>query len=716
MKERIETYLVRISQVVLWLLFAMPLVAYSASDYGKLKLTLDARTSPSLAGYPAEHAIDGDINTQWLSDGSSIKRINYLVVAFEQETTVEEFRLLYDTSRYTDGLYLRTIADDGSQNVAVKTIGNWVIEQGTSGWISIVLDKPLTVSAPTVLSFQFHHHDDADGNRFYGDFNLNQIELYGTGELVDPGPIDPPVDLVLDYGEAFKLLTRATFGPSVTAAEELVGTETEDWLDLQLMAEPSYHLDEYLRIQQIRADINGSMQEHRNYRSNAWWGIALNSDDQLRQRVAFALSQLVVVSQNDAALVGDSRAKALANYYDIMVRHAFGSYRDLLLEVSQSPVMGLYLTFTGSKAESITGSMPDQNYAREIMQLFTLGELARTLDGGFVYDQFGDPMPAYYEEDVIELARVFTGWSVNGNDLLSPMSVNASHHDTEQKVVLGEVFKEGQDAMTDLEQALNLLMGRPETAVHVSSHLIRHLVTANPSQDYVARVAQVFADSQGDLAQVVSAILLDPAVQSGDVELEKAREPILVMAAIYRALNAQMGDNYPHHRDTSLGYGYDSQYSPEGVSFSQTPLGAPSVFNFYPASYVPNGPINDANQGVADELQTIGPVFALYDTPEFVAMSNLLYRKLGDATFDGSVDGKNNGRLYMDYSPLAAAWSNDKAGFLQLVADTFFAGEISDELLPILSDLYDELNTGKQSELRKLLWVALMSPEFLVQE
>lgn len=713
MKERIEKYLARISQVVLWLLIAMPLAAYSASDYGKLKLNIDVRTMPGIEGHPPEYAIDGDLTTQWISEGNAYGRINYFVVEFNQETTVEEFRVLYDTSRYTDGLYLRAVTDDGTQNVSVKDIGNWDIPQGTEGWINIVLNKPVKVTAPTVLSFQFYHHDDAEGNRFYGDFNLNQIELFGTGEVIEGG--EPPISAAPEYRDAYQFLRWTTFGPNIAAVEALMESTPEEWLEQQLNLSPSYHLERYQTVIDAYAEVFGSAGEHINHRANAWWDIALYGEDQLRQRVAFALSQLVVVSQNDAALAGNNKARALANYYDILVRHAFGSYKDLLREVSNSPVMGLYLTFDGNKAESITGQLPDQNYAREIMQLFTLGELARTLDGGYVYDEQGDFVPAYYEEDVVELSRVFTGWAVNANDLLSPMKTNASNHDSEPKQILGQVITGGSPE-DELEQVLDLLISQPETAIHVSSHLIRNLVTSNPSQAYLGRVAQVFADSGGDLGQVVSAILLDPELLAGEIATAKAREPILVLASIFRGLNAKMGNNYPYFKDNSIGYGFDVKYSPEKGIFSQSPLGAPSVFNFYPARYIPKGPISEHNLGKPEEEAVIGPVFALYDPPEFVNLSNMLFRKLNDATYDGSFDSYKYDRVRVDYSPFVSAWKYNREEFLQLLADTFFAGEISDELYPILSDTYDNLNNGKQSELRKMFWVALMSPEFLIQE
>ncbi|MGF1735170.1 DUF1800 family protein [Photobacterium satsumensis] len=516
----------------------------------------------------------------------------------------------------------------------------------------------------------------------------------------------------LDFHNASRLLERGTFGPTQTDISAAIGLTAEQWVEAQIAIAPSYHLDEYLRIQSIRADLNGSSQEHRNYRSNAWWGIALNSDDQLRQRVAFALSQMVVVSQNDAGLSGDDRAKGLAIYYDILVQHAFGNYKDLIRDVTYSPAMGRFLTMAGNlPPDPENNQYPDENYARELLQLFSLGEWKVNYKGAIRKDQeTSQPIPAYTEEDVQELARLFTGWDED-NGLLSPMVVTTSNHDTNPKRILGRNFPGNETAEEELERLLDILVAKRETAVFVSTHLIKQLVTSNPDKHYVERVARTFNNTQGDLAAVITAILTDPQpYESNPITVSKAREPIVTMTALYRAFNSQMGDNYPHHRDTTLGYGYDAQYSPEGHRFSQGALAAPSVFNFFPATYTPSGPLEDNG--------LIGPEFALYTSAEIPNMSNLIFRKLkDDNTLTGDVAGLADNRLILDYSAFTGLWTtDDKDNFLDLLANTLFDGSLSPQLELRLSDVYDAMPKTNHDNMYKVFWMAAMSPEFQIQE
>ncbi|WEM45118.1 DUF1800 family protein (plasmid) [Photobacterium sp. DA100] len=531
-----------------------------------------------------------------------------------------------------------------------------------------------------------------------GDYSLN-FEL-----------IIPP--LILDYSNASRLLERGTFGPTPADVNATIGKTPDQWVDEQIAVPPSYHLDEYLRIQSIRADLNGSSQEHRNYRSNAWWGIVLNSEDQLRQRVAFALSQMVVVSQNDAGLSGDERARGLAIYYDILVKHAFGNYKDLIRDVTYSPAMGRFLTMAGNlPPDPENNQYPDENYARELLQLFSLGEWKVSYQGTIRKDsETNQPIPAYTEEDVQELARLFTGWDED-NGLLSPMVVSASNHDTNPKRILGRNFPGNETADQELERLLDILVSQRETAVFVSTHLIKQLVTSNPDKRYIARVARTFNDTQGDLAAVVKAILTDPQpYESNPISVSKAREPIVTMTALYRAFNSQMGDNYPHHRDTSLGYGFDTQYSPEGHRFSQGPLSAPSVFNFYPATYTPSGPLEDNG--------LIGPEFALYTSAEIPNLSNLIFRKLkDDITLSGDVTGLPDNRLILDYSAFTGLWTtDDRENFLALLADTMFDGALTPQLEQRLGDVYDDMPKSNHDNMYKVFWMAAMSPEFQIQE
>ena len=255
----------------------------------------------------------------------------------------------------------------------------------------------------------------------------------------------------------------------------------------------------------------------------AMWKKLIASSDTLRQRVTLALSEILVTGID--GLVGASwRQFSAAAFVDMLEKNAFGNYRSLLLEVSRFPAMGQYLTFRGNaKANATTGSQPDENYARELMQLFTIGLVQLESDGS-VRLVNGAPVETYGQDDITGLARVFTGWefdtsaavtAVSPQDFLRvPMVQVASRYETGAKTFLGTTIPAGTDAATALTRALDTIFGHANVGPFVSRQLIQRLVTSNPSPAYVGRVAAVFANDgsgvRGDLKAVLKAILLDP--------------------------------------------------------------------------------------------------------------------------------------------------------------------------------------------------------------
>lgn len=193
----------------------------------------------------------------------------------------------------------------------------------------------------------------------------------------------------------------------------------------------------------------------------------------------------------------------------------------------------------GNKPENMTGQLPDQNYAREVMQLFSIGLYTLNNDGTVVSDGTGTRLETYTDQDIEALSRVFTGWEIDGENLISPMVENNECHDMNEKWILGEQYAAGQTALQDLEQFLLQISRHPNTAPFICTLLIKRLVTSNPTQDYVARVASAFTVSDGDLSYVIRTILTDPAVlESASPQLAKVREPILAMTYLYRAMDA----------------------------------------------------------------------------------------------------------------------------------------------------------------------------------
>ncbi len=428
--------------------------------------------------------------------------------------------------------------------------------------------------------------------------------------------------------EAARFLNQASFGPTEEDIAQVQADGYRNWIRKQWALPQS---SEYAFMQNLGLPQD---QIYQNHRIQAWLTHATTGPDQLRQRVAWALSQIWVISDQHAEI--DNRPLAAAQYYDMLASHASGNYRQLMEAVTTHPLMGHYLSmFQNRKPDPANGIRADENYAREIMQLFTIGLVELNPDGSVVTDGNGNPVPTYGQTDIENLARVFTGWTRNGWDVytdgycqyyefiydgddtgLLPMepceAVNPNDadtynfHDTDGKVLFTSVnFPAGQDARQDLAQALDVLFNHPNVGPFIGKQLIQHLVTSNPSPAYVQRVAAVFDDNgegvRGDLAAVVEAILLDDEARNGPALLPnqfgKLREPLLRQIHLWRAFHAQ-----PQR------YAQFSDDEPERA-FAQAPLRSPSVFNFYRPDFSPQGPVSTAGL-LAPEFQILTASFA----------------------------------------------------------------------------------------------------------
>jgi len=439
--------------------------------------------------------------------------------------------------------------------------------------------------------------------------------LRATGSAAFSPPAAPPAleSTPLTAAEAGRFLIQTTFGPTQAEIDALSGGTMADihaWIDAQMSLPMSSHLDatqnDYERFTQPLGPKYHLNQQNRHA---AWWGIAVNGRDQLRQRVAFALSQIFVVSENQAILF--DRAAGVAAYNDLLAGHAFGNFRQLLEAVSVSPVMGVFLSHLRN-AKATDGTRADENYARELMQLFTIGRTLLHPDGTQKLDASGRTIPAYDEATVKEMARVFTGWGfasaeaapnfrTSPGDYFQPMRLYPEFHDDGAKtIVSGRFLPAGQGGRSDLKATLDALFEHPNLAPFFSRLLIQRLVTSNPSPGYIHRVARVFADNgrgvRGDLGAVVRAVLTDYEARSTVAAARnrsgKLREPVLRVTAMLRGLNG--GSNS----------GRLTVPVSTTEAMAQTPLRAPSVFSFFEPDYVRPGSL--ANAGLySPEFQTL---------------------------------------------------------------------------------------------------------------
>ncbi len=425
----------------------------------------------------------------------------------------------------------------------------------------------------------------------------------------------PPLVVDAATQAAYRLLRQATWGPRPGDVERVKQIGAAAFVDEQLAMAPSTFPDTLLTRPLEVA------QEH-------FMQLALGAPDQLRQRVAWALHKIWVVSAVEVP-----SSTAIVTYYRLMADGAFGNYRDLMRAVTLNPAMGRYLNMLNNRSQHATGVPPNENYARELMQLFTLGVARLNPDGTPMLDGAGMPLPAYTEQDVAELARILTGWTFgDGNPATTPASLARENyavpmeavpalHDPAAKVFLGQTFQAHQSALQDVEQALDVLFNHPNVGPFVSRQLIQQLVTSNPSPSYVAAVAAVFNNpaARGDLRAVVRAILTHPEAGVVTRTSGKLAEPVLFVVATLRALGA-----------TATDYPFMSVYA---EIMGQRVFYPPSVFSYYSPGFRVRG----TNVGSAPPLG--GPEFMLLTSVTALERANyvgaLLAGRFGtDVAFD----------------------------------------------------------------------------------
>ena len=449
-----------------------------------------------------------------------------------------------------------------------------------------------------------------------------------------PPPAPAPMGAFATEAGTSRFLTQATFGPSLEDVSALTGTNASNWFLAELEKPASLHTPQLAAyramIDNPDADFPVLAVQSSTF---SFWRNAIEGDDQLRQRMAFALSQILVVSNFGGELLSDI-PEPVVSYQDILVEGAFGNYRDLLEEVTYSPAMGYYLTYMGNqKADPATGRMPDENYAREILQLFTVGVVALQSDGEPVLEN-GKAVELYDNRDVTGLARVFTGLDLDGLDrqrfpsvadavdewegleqaLLKPMAINDSLHSSDAKRFLDCDIPTGTPTAESIDLALDCIMAHPNVGPFVSRQLIQRFTASNPDPDYVQRVASAFDSGayllpeggrvgdgrKGDLTATLAAILFDPDVRAeaalSGSQFGKIREPLLRFTHWARAFDADA--SRPE-------YGIELFDLSDPMSLAQHPYRARSVFNFYRPGYIAPGTVSGAAGLTVPELQIV---------------------------------------------------------------------------------------------------------------
>jgi uncharacterized protein (DUF1800 family) len=537
---------------------------------------------------------------------------------------------------------------------------------------------------------------------------------------------------------ASRFLSQAGLGATPASISSLVGMGGPDagayaaysaWLDAQFAMTPGPSLWQtawnYGFMAAAKVDGDDGM-------DNLLWYRLFTAQDELRQRIVLALSEIFVVSVRNMA-VPWGQFNCLA-YWDLLEQHCFGTFRELIEAITLSPAMGVYLSMRGSqKADAVSGRRPDENYARELMQLFTIGLLH--------LDDAGQPIvrdgrsETYTNDDVTQLAKALTGWDVDGvidyarpDDSLAytnkPMVPNEALHDTSEKTILGQTIPAGQSARADLRQALDIICAHPNVGPFIARQLIQRLVSSNPEPLHIQRVAQVFNDNgqgvRGDMKAVIKAVLTDPLAReplAGDQALRrcKLREPLMRFIQWGRLVGLHSTLTYSNNQ------GVPTVTPPVPVSraptlldwwnigdlsaanrLAQSPLRSPSVFNFFRPGYVP------LNSGLSAD-GFVAPEFQITDESSVIGYANFMLQH---------IDGAAQQFMAVDHSawlPLAP----DAARLVDNINLLLTGRALAQATVDVIQKAIDKLDAGSNDSLLKRVKMAFylmqVSADYMVQ-
>ncbi len=522
--------------------------------------------------------------------------------------------------------------------------------------------------------------------------------------------------------EASRLLLQGSFGSTMSEIENVRKQGIEGWIDDQIDNQPATYHEIY--IKEIENDLNGARID-KTYRTNndiriedenlqtAFARAAISGSDQLRQRVAFALSQILVISRQDGNI--DQNVRSLARYYDRLIEHSFGNYYDLLMGVTLDANMGRYLSHVGNlPPDPALNRYPDENYAREVMQLFTIGLWELNQDGSYKVDSNGDQIPTYNNNAVTELARVMTGlWFANNgwgvqvkqdHEHLVPMELFPTKHDFGEKKLLNDFIIPARtpskaNGMQDIRDAIRHLFEHPNCAPFISRSLIQFLITSNPTPAYVERISSIFSDNgkgvRGDLGAVVKGILMDP----------EARDPAIATSPEFGLFREPVIRTMHLAKLTKMNRSGDLVWWDYGNYFEDTlqmPMNSPTVFNFYRPDYSPPGSLNVAGLD--------GPAFEIANSYTLISAPNRFW-EIADRGF--RIGGRYHfAPSYLDFMP----YLEDSDTLLDYLNIVICAGGMGAQTRSIIKSNLAKTDISDAVEKARLaVYLVMMSPEGSVQ-
>lgn len=564
------------------------------------------------------------------------------------------------------------------------------------------------------------------------------------------------LDLIEAKVRAAQFLSRTTFGPTKDEIQSLadriqqIGARDafEEWIDAQfLLPMTSHHaLAKTMILEDGWPTYITTGMSTTVYRHYAWWEAAIAAPDQLRQRMAWALAQIFVINDfngifNSRSIdaSGEPRYLGVVNYYDMLVANAFGNYRDTLEDVSRHPVMGIFLSHLGNRAaDPVAGTFPDENYAREIQQLLSIGLYEIKRNGDYVTDKNKDPIPSYDNDDIVSFSRVFTGLNYAGGSLNfhAPMEMVESWHDTDEKELHnGTILPAGQNGDQDLTDAHDNLFYHSNTAPFIARLLIQRLVKSNPTSRYIDAVAAAFNDNgngvRGDFMAVIKEIYLNNeamesysyttkrkpyrlVVEGNGTEHSRLQEPVLRYAALVRAFDG--ASTHPNGR-----------YSIPDRSYwlNQAPYRSPSIFNFYLPNHVPGGELQDYRpKGRVPNRTVYAPEFQILTAVAANRIANIFRSDVRDAELDLSVRrydqatstyGNVAFQILLDFSE-ETALADDQEALLEHLDILLCHGSMSDTARDNLAGIVEAATTNPEERAKGAVLALLTAPDCAVHE
>jgi uncharacterized protein (DUF1800 family) len=517
-------------------------------------------------------------------------------------------------------------------------------------------------------------------------------------------PTPTPTPTPIPPNDAARFLNQATFG----ATTPLLGQVQQQGFDGFLSAQFAIPATPTLpRVDQAIAALPTGTGPSNPLFQEAWWYTVVNAPDQLRQRVAFALSEIMVVSANGSGMY--EYPEAMATYWDLLAQDAFGNFRQILEDVTLNPAMGDYLDMVhNDKPDPRRNTAPNENYAREVMQLFTIGLYQLNPDGSLQLDGTGQPIPTYNQDVVEGYAHLFTGWywAQTGTptwgsaprNYRQPMMAFPEHHDTGPKTLLnGVTLPAGQTQDQDLKAGLDLLFNHPNVGPFIARRLIQRLVTSNPSPSYISRVAAVFNNNghgvRGDLKATVQAILLDSEARSSATAAAAGygheREPLIRLANLYRAFNANSASGKFNVGNQTFNLG-------------QAALYAPSVFNFFAPDY--------SQAGAIEQAGLVSPEFQITTDTTVITSAN----RMRNAVYQQAA-ATNPDLLVLDLSSLLPL-ANDPASLVDSLNPLLMGGGMSTTTRNIVVSAVSQISPNNALErAQTAVHLLVTSPEFAIE-